>query len=1011
MLMATISSGQLSVSGVIQDALTGEPIIGGTIYVAGSSDGTITDIDGTYELNQVSSTDSLTISYVGYLTKTVAVNGRSVINVNLSVDNVQLDEVVVVGYGRQKKKLVSGAISQVKAEEIQATPVLRVEQALQGRTPGVQVTNISGQPGDEPTVRIRGIGTTGNSKPLYIVDGIPVGGIDYLNPGDIESIDVLKDAASAAIYGSRAANGVVLITTKGSNGGKMSVTYDTYYGVQNARKNLNMLGVEDYRLIMNEGARNAGLTEPFDLQEVPRNNTNWQDELFVSNAPMISHQLGVQGGGEKSSYAASLSYFTQEGIIGGPKSQFDRYTARVNSNHKVNSWLTFGNTLAYTHLIKRGIGVNQSFNGAYSSALNMDPLTPVFETRESELSQYPYNFEPVVTAADGGVYGISRFVNGEVVNPLALLETQNQETRKDQLVGSVFGTIEPIKNLKIKSNLGIDLAYVLDDSFRPLFFLNGAQLNDNKTTVNKGINRYYTWQWENTANYDFEVGDHSFGVLAGISALEFNTENLFGSNGNVPVDDPNNVYLDLATDTIWQAFGGAAHSALYSLFSRVNYSYKDKYSVTAILRRDGSSKFGPGNRFGTFPSVGVAWVVSDEDFLGNEGVLNFLKLRASWGINGNQEIGDYQFVSPLVNNRGYNGQIGVSPGFLANEDIGWEESTQIDVGADFGFFDNKLQGSLDYYQKSTDRLLERVAIPGHVGNDPPFQNVGSVENSGVELALSWRETKGKLSYTVGINGAYNSNEMTSIGNAEKVIPGAAWALAGAVTRSAEGLPIAYFWGFETDGLFQNEGDVFSHINSAGDPLQPLAVPGDVKFVDVNSDGVIDADDRTKIGNPTPDFTFGANVNVEYGNVDFSMFWQGTQGNDIFNGSQRQDLRYTNRTTAILDRWTGEGTSNSTPRYTWLDVNNNYRVSDLYIEDGSFVRLKNIQIGYTLPARLLKKLGADVWRFYVSAENLLTFTAYTGADPEIGSLSSFDIGIDRGIYPQPRIYRVGTSVTF
>lgn len=1012
--LSTFVVGQNTVTGIISDAERSEPIIGATILVKGTDTGTITDIDGNYSI-KAGSSDTLLVSYIGYLAQEIALNGRSSLDVILSLDNVQLDEVVVVGYGRQKKRLVSGAISQVSNEEIKAAPILRVEQALQGRTPGVQVTNQSGQPGDEPTVRVRGIGTTGNAKPLYIVDGLAVGGIDYLNPGDIETIDVLKDAASAAIYGARAANGVVLITTKSGSAGKMTLSYDGYYGVQNAARTLDMLDADQYKMLMNEGARNAGLTEPFDLLEISPHNTNWQDALFVSNAPMQSHQISVGGGGDKSTYAASLSYFTQEGIIGGPKSQFDRYTARINANHNVNSWFKFGNTFAYTHLIKRGISTNASFNGVFSSALNLDPLTPVYETNETELNNYPYSLEPVVNDAEGNIYGISKLVGAEVVNPLALLETQNAEIRKDQIVGSVFGEIEPIKNFKIKSNLGLDLAYLLSDSYRPLFYLNGAQLNDNKTSVNKRIERFYTWQWENTATYDMKIDDHSIGLLGGITASEFDYEDLSGFNTDVPLNDPDNVYLNLATDTLWQANGGARSSSLYSLFGRVNYSFKDKYSVSAILRRDGSSRFGANNKFGIFPSIGAAWVATDEEFMQNLGPINYLKLRGSWGVNGNQEIGDYQFVSIIDQTRGYSfgggRDVGSSPLFLPNEDIRWEESEQLNFGVDFGLFENKLQGSADYYVKTTTGLLEKIPIPGHVGNEGPIANVGSVQNSGIELALNWRKTSGKLSYYLGINGAYNINKMTFIGNSEKVINGASWALAGTVTRAEEGLPIAYFWGYKTDGLFQNEAEVFQHINSNGDPLQPNAVPGDVRFVDFNGDGVLNDQDRTQLGNPTPDFTFGFNASVEYANIDFSMFWQGTQGNDIFNGSQRQDLRYTNRTTDILDRWTGEGTSTSTPRYTWLDINNNYRVSDLYIEDGSFVRLKNIQIGYTLPKSILNRLGAEKWRFYISGENLLTFTAYSGADPEIGSFSSFDIGIDRGIYPQAKVVRFGTNLVF
>jgi TonB-linked SusC/RagA family outer membrane protein len=1009
---------QHTVTGTVKDGTTEESIPGVTVLEKGTLNGTITDLDGNFTITIASSDDTLQFSYIGYESMDIPVGGRTSIDISMSVKLQELEEVVVIGYGTQKKKVVTGAIATVSSEEISSTPILRAEQAMQGRTAGVQVTQLSGQPGEAPTVRIRGAGTTGNADPLYIVDGMPVGGIDYLNPGDIESIDVLKDAASAAIYGARAANGVVLITTKSAGTGTasgMKLTYSGYYGIQNAAKKIDMLDADQYRMIMNEGARNAGLTEPFDLNEVALHNTNWQDELFQKNVPMMNHEISVVGGNEKSSYASSISYFSQEGIIGGDKSQFDRITARLNSRHQVNSWFNFGNNLSYSHIVRREIGSNESFNGAYSSALNMDPLTPLYETDPDILDQPPYSNEPVVIDKDGNVYGISNYVGAEVVNPMALLEIQTGETSVDKVVGNIYGDAELIKGLKFRSSLGIDLAYVNGGSYRPLFYLNGAQNNTQKTSVNKRVERYFTWQWENTLSYTRSFGDHNFSVLGGTTASEYNYEDLYGFNAKVPTTDPDNVYLNLATDTAWVANGGAAHSALFSIFGRITYDYKGRYAFTGIVRRDGSSKFGPNNRYGTFPSVGVSWLLTEESFMPELGPVSFIKLRASWGINGNQEIGDYQYVSTIDKSRGYifgaGRLVGASPSFIENADIRWEESEQLDIALDFGAFNNRLTATFDYYIKTTNGLLERIPIPGHVGNDPPFANVGSVQNRGVEMSVNWRHYLKDLRYSFGVNASYNKNEMTKIGNEDKVLPGATWAIAGLVTRAEEGLPIGYFWGFQTDGIFQNESEIFQHIGPTGELLQPNAVPGDVRFVDVNGDGILNEDDRTMIGNPTPDWTLGINGSAEYRNFDFSFLFTGAFGHEVFNGSQRQDLRYTNRTAAILDRWTGEGTSDEVPRYTWLDVNNNYRVSDLYIESGSFLRLKNIQIGYTLPRSFLDKIGASVWRFYVSAENLVTFTGYTGADPEIGARSSFDIGIDRGIYPQARTFRFGTTISF
>ncbi len=1016
LLASSFTWGQSNmITGVVADKANGEKLPGVTLVEEGTMNGTTTDIDGNFKLKLTNSPANLVVSFIGYATQRISTAGKTTINIALESEITDLSEVVVVGYGTQKKKVVTGAIASVTSQEITSTPVLRIDQAMQGRTAGVQVTNLSGQPGEAPTIRIRGAGTTGNSNPLYIVDGIAVGGIDYLNPGDIESIDVLKDAASAAIYGARAANGVVLITTKSGKAGKMSITYSGYTGFQNVAQKLEMLDDGQYRMIMNEGARNAGLAEPFDLNEIPANNTNWQDYLFQKNAPMQNHEVSITGGNEKTTYASSMSYFSQQGIIGGDKSQFDRITARLNTKSQVNKVFSFGNNLSYTHIIRRGIGSNESFNGAYSSALNLDPLTPLYEENPDNLSLPPYSNEPVVKDNQGRVYGISNYVGAEIVNPLALLEIQTGETRVDKIVGSIFGEAEIIKGLKVNTSLGIDLAYVLNDSYRPLYYLNGAQLNIDKTSVSKGIDRYFTWQWENTISYTKQISDHNFSLLAGTTASKFKYENLTGFNAKVPLFDPDNVYLNMATDTVWVATGGASHSALASIFGRVTYDYKSKYAFTGILRRDGSSKFGANNRYGIFPSLGVSWVVSDENFFPKIKNLDQIKFRASWGINGNQEIGDYQFISTINKSRGYifglGRIVGASPSYIENADIRWEESIQTDIAIDLAAFNNRLIATVDYYIKTTSGLLERIPIPGHVGNDAPVANVGSVENRGVEVSVNWRHKVKEFHYAFGVNASYNKNKMTKIGNEEKALPGANWAIAGAVTRAEEGLPIAYFWGYKTDGLFQNQAEIFQHIGNTGQVLQPNAKPGDVRFVDVNKDGKIDADDRTMIGNPTPDWTLGFNASADYKNFDFSMLLIGTLGNEIFNGSQRQDLRFTNRTTAILDRWTGEGTSTEVPRYTWIDVNNNYRVSDLYIEDGSYLRLKNIQIGYTLPSGILRRMGASTWRFYVSAENLLTLTKYTGADPEIGARSSFDIGIDRGSYPQARTWRLGTSISF
>jgi TonB-dependent starch-binding outer membrane protein SusC len=1018
-LSASLLQGQ-TLSGVVTDLETGESLPGANVMIEGTTTGTVTNLDGEYQLELPPGNHRMLFSFIGYTRQTkeisIAQNETLTLDVALSLDVTTFEELVVIGYGTQKKKVATGAIASVSSEDISSLPVLSADQAMQGRTAGVQVTNLSGQPGEAPTIRVRGVGTTGDARPLYVVDGMVIeGGIDFLNPGDIESIDVLKDAASAAIYGARAANGVVLITTKGGEKGKMNVTLSSYTGIQNAARKIDMLNADQYRMMMNEGRRNANQSELFPEDEIYPHDTDWQEELFTKNAPISNHELSVTGGGEKSTYASSLSYFSQQGIIGGDKSQFERISARLNSRHEVTSFFSFGNNFAFSQVNSRGIASNTSFNGAYSSALNLDPLTPLYEDNQNKLNEPPYSNNPVVTDNEGRVYGISENLGSEIVNPLALLEIQTGKNRTEHLVGNVFGEITIMEGLVFKSTFGIDLTNYSTSSYRPLYYLNEAQNNTTKTDVQKYMSREFLWQFENTLSYAKVINGHSINILAGTNANRYFIDDLFGFNADVPITDPNHVYLRMATDTVWTSDGGAAHWSLLSQFGRILYDYNSKYAFNFTIRRDGSSRFGPNNRYGIFPSVGATWIISEEDFFPALGPVDIIKLRASWGVNGNDRIGLYRFVSVMDNSRGYifggGRAFGVSPGFVPNADIQWEESEQINIAIDAGAFDNRLTAAIDYYIKNTKGLLEVIPIPGHVGNAPPVSNVGSVQNKGVEMMVNWRNYSQNFRYSFGLNVSYNKNEMTKIGNEEGVIGGASWAVAGMVTRTELGLPIAYFYGYETDGLFQNQNEIFAHIGSTGKVLQPNAKPGDVRFVDVNGDGKIDPDDRTMIGNPTPDWTFGFNANFEYKQFDIAMLLIGTYGNDIFNGMQRQDLPNTNRTAAILDRWTGEGTSDEIPRFTFLDVNNNYRVSDLYIEDGSFLRVKNLQIGYTLPDNLLKRIKSTKWRFYISAENLFTLTKYTGTDPEIGALSSFDIGIDRGVYPQARTFRFGTSISF
>ncbi|MFC6997462.1 SusC/RagA family TonB-linked outer membrane protein [Rufibacter roseus] len=1010
-----VAFAQTPITGRVTSA-TGEALPGVSVVVKGTTTGGSTDVNGQYQIQAPANGGSLVFSYIGFLPKEEPINGRTTINVTLQEDRQSIDEVVVVGYGTQLRREVTTAVSSVTPEEITQTPVTRIEQALQGRVAGVQVANVSGQPGDAPTVRIRGIGSTGNSNPLYVVDGFPVGGIDYLNPGDIASMEILKDAAAAAIYGARGGNGVVLITTKqGRKDGTMQVSYDGYAGIQNPWRKVELLNAREYAIMMNEGAANANMAPPFANPEQFGEGTNWQDAIFEKNAPIQNHQLTVTGGTEKSSYAAALSYFDQNGIVGGEKSNFKRYTARINADNQVKSFLRFGTNLAYTHINRRAFDANQEFGGILSNALNIDPITPVYETDPDRLASSTYTLNPVVRDANGRVFGISEYASQEVVNPLARLQVMNGRTTVDKLVGNLYGEVKLIEGLTFRSTLGIDLAYVVTSNYNPVYFLNAAQQNSN-ALASRGTDRYYTWQTENYFNYNRNFGEHSVGLVLGTSALKSRSEGLFGSNTGLVTSDPNMAYLNLAVSAGTAiATGGASERAILSFFGRANYDYQGKYLFSATVRRDGSSRFGRNNQFATFPSFSAGWVLSDEAFFPQGNVLSLAKIRASWGQNGNEEIGGaYPWAARIGVGRGYTFynpdgkgyQSGAAPEAAANPELQWETSEQTNIGADLSFFNNKLTLVADYYVKSTKGLLVVPPILASTGYNAPTVNGGEVRNKGFELAINYNGSISSFNYNFGINGSINENEVISIDNAEKILYGGGFSTYGVASRSNPGMPIAYFYGYKTAGIFQNQADVEAQT------IQPNAVPGDVRFVDLNDDGVLDGNDRTMIGNPTPKTTIGFNLGFDVKGFDFSAFFNSAFGHQIFNGTRRYDIVRSNMQSRFLNRWTGEGSTNEYPRFTWNDTNGNYsRLSDLYIEDGDYVRLKTLQVGYTLPGTALSTLHLQKLRIYVSADNLLTFTEYTGFDPEIGARGSLDIGFDRGVYPQSKTFRLGVNATF
>lgn len=1030
-LFFTISMMLLSYTAFGQNGLTGQvidnnnmPLPGVSVVIKGTTAGTITDFDGNYNLNtELSDSTVLVFSYVGFKTQEIVVDGQSVINVLMEEDTSLLDEVVVVGYGTQKKSVITGAISRVKQTELEDLPITRVEQTLQGRVSGVTIAATSGQPGSNSTVRVRGITTLGFNEPLWVVDGVVVdsGGIGFLNQSDIESVEVLKDAASQAIYGARAAAGVILITTKKGKSGKLSVNLNSYTGVSSASRQLDLLNAREYATLLNEKYVNGGgtiqITDPSSLGE----GTDWQSVIFNNSAMRSQHELSLSGGNDVSKFYASFGYNKQEGIVMSDISNYTRKNIRLNSTHEISDKLRFGQTLGYSNEKNVGIGnTNSEFGGPLSSAINLDPTTPIVETDPVFASQAPYTNEGIWRDNNGNPYGISNFVAQEMSNPLAYQKTRlGNYGWSDNFVGNTFVEYEPIEGLKLRSTVGAKLAYWGYKSFTPVSYLNAATIV-NQNNISRGTNRGLGWNLENTISYSKKIKDHNFSVLLGQGVYADNIT--FGESVtyyDIPVDNYSDASFNFSVPQEQinaSSYEGVEHRVT-SLFSRLTYDFDEKYLLTAIFRRDGSSRFGSNNKFGFFPSFSAGWVPSREEFWNDNDVVNQLKIRGGFGITGSDNIGDFQYLSTIGGGRNYTigipGSIviGNSPNAPSNPDLKWEETSQLNIGFDTRLF-NDISLSFDWYKKTTTGILQNIAIPGYVGAiGDPVGNVADMDNIGYDIELGYNKSFGEFDLSFNGNVSYVENEVTHLGNGVDFLSGGASIQSTnfPITRTQVGQPVNSFYGFKTNGIFQNQAEIDNYVSSNGTIIQPNAQPGDFKWVDMDDDGDIDSDDRGFLGSSLPKFTFGFSLNLDYKNFDFFMFCQGASGNKIFQGLRRLDIVNANYQTAALGRWVGEGTSNTHPRLTTNDTNNNFsNPSDFYLEDGDYLRLKTIQIGYSLPESVLDKLGIDKLRVYYTAENLLTFTKYSGYDPEIGGGI---FGIDRGYYPQAVTNQLGINLQF
>ena len=1043
-LLSTVMYAQEFVcSGTVVDE-QGEPIIGASVFLKGSKNGVFSDIKGEFRLENVAEGSPITISYIGC--KTVETKAAAGMRVVMREDNEMLGEVVVVGYGVQKKSVVTASIAKVSSDELAATAPVRMDNALKGLAAGVTVTSSSGQPGAAARIRVRGIGTINNSDPLYIVDGMPIeGGLDYVNPSDIESIEVLKDAASGAIYGARAANGVVLVTTKSGKKGKVKVNYNFSYGWQSKWRKRDVLNATEYAVMMNEGYINAGMkplyADPYHLKDAMGNQvtdgTDWQDAVFNDNAPVMNHDLTVSGATDKVNYYLSLGYYTQEGIVGGnfDRSNYQRLSLRSNTRYNVLDLskerkslnkIDIIVNLSYARIKSKGIDTNSQWGSPLGSALALSPvLTPTLTGEAADAQDKFYrqtqpDYPGPILSPWGNPYTIAGTTYNEMVNPLAALSLPGAQNWSHKFVANFAAEMQIWDGLKYRISYGADMSFWGNNSHTILYYLT----TNNKathTSASQESDRGTVWQIENVLTYDKTFGDHTFNVVLGQSAMKNTGWTLGASRWNLI--DLNKPYINFASGLAEKGerdgWGGPSNPhTLSSMFARLSYNYAERYMFQATVRRDGSSRFGVNNKYATFPSLSLGWNITNEPFMRKAPQwLSNMKLRASWGKNGNENIDDFRYAvftstgNNYIFGRGESVVNGVKANGLSNPDLKWEESEQTDIGLDLGFMDNALTFSVDYYIKKTNGMLMTMAIPSYVGETKPIGNVGKMENSGVEFELGYKFRVSDAQFGIRGNASYLKNKLVNLGNDTGWAAYDSFQSVGTITRAMNGEPFPYFYGLKTDGIFQTQQEVDSYVGPDGKtPVQPDARPGYVRFVDINRDGVIDDNDRTKLGKGMPDWTFGVNLSASWRRFDLSMMWQGTAGNDVFDATRRIDINSTNLPSWMLGRWTGPGTSDKYPLFIVGDSSDNWKSSDLYVYDGSYLRLKNIELGYTLPDKIAHNVQISRLRLFVSAENLLTFTKYHGFDPEISS-GGTSLGVDYGVYPQARVWRIGFNLEF
>lgn len=974
MLLSCLVFAQRTLSGQVVSEEDGETLPGVTVIVNGTTRGTITDINGKYTLETKAGDEVLVFSYVGYQKVKVAIENQSVIDVSMRLDIEQLDEVVVVAYGVVRKSDHTGSVSSIKAEDITSVPAASPVQALQGKVSGVRVVSNSGTPGEAPTVRIRGVGTFGDASPIYVVDGLILQDITFLNASDIKSMEVLKDASATALYGSRGANGVILVTTKSGNQSDKAIVEASFeQGAQSITQYIDMLEAREFAEVIN--TIQPGTFNNLNLLE----NTDWQREVYRDLAPLTTAQLSIRGGSEKVGYFVSAGYFDQEGII--PKSGFERFNVRLNNHYEPFEGLKLGHNLNFTRFTQ------DQAPGVVASTLRAWPTDPARD--------------------ENGFFG-----NRGNGNPLAAIEFNNSTRVGFRTVGNFYADIRFLDDFTFRTSYGIDYEFANTTRFTPEFFVTPQQQNP-VSQLSKGEERTDNWLWENTLTWDKDLGDHRLNVLVGYTLQEDNRETL--SVGGEDLIRDFITFLPSNLENITSVSNGAAIESRTSYLFRANYVALEKYLLTVSFRRDGSSRFSTNNRWGNFPSLAVGWNISEENFFGGlTSFIPYLKLKASYGVVGNDKIPVMSRFTLIDLDAGavfgidetLNG--GATLSNSGNPNLIWEEARQFNIGVETELLDGRLLMEIDYYDRTTKGVLVPLQLPAHFGNGSfatTFFNAADVRNNGIDLNLGWREQVGGIKYALGANISTVNNEVLQVtegtGNTQFLSLGNL-GNGQNVKRVEKGLPIGYFYGYRVIGIFQNEAELNQH------PRFSTQGVGDFIYEDVNGDGQMTPDDRTNIGSPFADLIYGFNMDFGYKGIEVSLDWQGELGKEIYNGKNAVRSGQFNYEASVLDAWSGEGTANTEPRITASGVN--YSQSDWFIQDGSYLRLRTATIAYNIPNKLIEKLKLGKARVYLRGTNLLTFTKYTGYTPEIGG-DVGSSGIDTGLYPVTAIYSTGVNLTF